>query len=765
MRRRAISSLLVLTMLLFSLLVANSYQPMAGSSGAEYGAGSLAGRDPNAVVVTTSTVTVTRTVNVTSTVAPSGPTITVHVVNQFQVWVQGALVEVFLQTQGSSPPTYNLVSSGTTINGAFYARGLSNYSTYLVNVSTQTGASSNQTVSLTTAGAILTFMIEVPIPPSLAFLDVSVTPSALGGALTLNASVVNNGNSTAYSTELTVSPPPQLSLLNTGSVIPIGNMAPGASKPVTLPMAVSTAASATGYTLRYTLNFSDFSGVSYFTFGNVSLPTPPPPSIVVQNAVLSPGVIQPGTSFTLDASVVNNSNSTAYNIQLAVAPPTGVSLLNTGSVIPIGTLAPGASKPLSLAMIVSTGAVTTGYTIALTTRYTDYLLNAFTGSGNLFVPVTGNAIHPNLVITSASFSSQEIHPGDTFAVPMSFQNIGPIPADEVLLSVNATSPLAIVGSAGDYRLGNVPGNGNISLTLTFMSPSSARLGSYPIILTITYLDSDGSIYSTHQSLVATLIGEPSLVLNSLRFKNNPLSPGLQTFLSAQLINVGGDNALNVKVEFQGGPDFLSNTTMYLGSITPNGSGNGTAFLQVPGDTKVGGYTFSAVVSYSDLSGNSYTITSPYSVTIAPYSAPAVSVTNTLLSPAVLSPGAQGTFTMYLRNDGDNPARNVTVSLDDKGQIFASSYFGLGTLGALTSGTTVVGVNVNPALKGGQYIINILVTYSDDTGARYNSSTPYEITVYGSSGLLTVTNVGIAAGVVVVAGLALFFLRRTKTPPK
>ncbi len=493
------------------------------------------------------------------------------------------------------------------------------------------------------------------------------------------------------------------------------------------------------------------------------MPTPAAPSLAVQNVVLSPAIIQPGTYFSLSADVVNFSNSTAYNVQFSVAPPSDISLLNTGSVIPIGTLAPGQSKPITLAMTVSSLATVTGYTIAFTTNFNDYFLNKFQGTGNLFVPVTGNSVHPNIVITSASFSSGTIHPGDKFTVPMSFENIGPTPADEVILSVNTTSPIAIVGSAGDYRLGTVPGNGNTSLSLQFSSPASAALGSYPIILTITYQDAFGTIYVNHQSLVATLVGEPSLVLNSLRFKSNPLSPGLQTFLSAQLVNVGGESALNVKVAFEGGPSFLSNTTMFLGSITPNGSGNSTAYLQVPSNMTVGDYSFSAIVSYSDPSGNSYTINSPYSVTVAPYSSPQVSVTNTLLSPEVLSPGAQGTFTIYLKNDGDNPAKNVTISLDDNGQIFSSSYFGLGTLDALASGTTVVGVNVNPSLSGGQYIVHILVGYTDDTGSHYSSSTPIEITVYGTTSIFSIRNVGIAAGVVVVGLLVLIYLRKSKLP--
>ncbi len=719
---------------------------------------------PNAILGTTTTETVTTTVTSNLTI-----TLDVHVVNQYGLWYNGAQVEVFNAIANTYPTAYKMVANGTTQSGHYYATGLAPYNTFSVVVYTISGAKANQTITVGSNDAVISFVIPSSPAPTLSLQNVVVNPntSTPGAPFSVSASVSNTSNSTAFNAELIVMPPAQFALLNTGSSIPLGVLVPGATKPVTIQLSVSNVAATPGYTLDYILNFSDYAGQHYSTPGTISLPAPPPPTLVIQGVTLSPAIIQPGTTFALTASVVNSSNSTAFNAVLTISPPAQFSLLNIGSVIPLGNLAPGASKALNLQLIVSTSAAATANTISYSITYSDYFLNKATTVGNLFVPVSGNPVHPNLIITSATFSSSVIHPGDNFSVPIVIENVGNVPASEVVLSVNATSPLASTGSAGNYRLGTISGDGNISVRLGFSSPTAAKLGSYPIMLRISYIDNFGAIYSVQQVIVANLVGQPSLVLNTLQFKNNPLTPGLRSFLNAQLLNVGGDSALGVKVTFQGGASFLLNTTIFLGSIQAGQIGNATAYLQIPNSTAVGSYQFNAVVSYSDSAGKSYQVVAPYSVTVAPFSAPKVSITNTLLSPAVLNPGAQGTLTIYLRNDGASPANDLTLRLVNGSHLFSSDFFGLGTLDPSSSGTTTVGVNVSPSLQGGNYLISILATYTDDNGASYNFSLPLEITVYSTTSLLTLRNVGIvfAIAIVGVAVYAAFVVRRKGLKPK
>ena len=689
----------------------------------------------------------------------SGISLEIHVANQYGIWYNGALVEVFDVNSAMS-----LVANGTTQNGEFFAGNLT-YSTYSIQVYTTNGGQANQSVTLSTNSAIVNFVIPSPAPPALSLQNVALNASdvAPGTPFSVTADVVNTSNSTAYNTVLYVQPPPQFSLLNTASSIVIGTLVPGTSDSLTILLAVSTAATAPEYALNYVLNFSDYSGQSYKIPGSISLPSPPLPILAIQNVSLSPQIIQPGSTFSLTAVVVNSSNSTAFNTVLGITPPSQLSLLNAGSVITLGTLAPGGSKSLTIQLIASNSASPASNTIAYSLTYTDYFLNRQTTMGSLFVPISGSPVSPKLIITNATFSASTIHPGDNFTVPIVIENVGNVPANEVVLSVNATSPLVTTGSAGDYRLGVIPGNGTVTVKLGFSSPPGSALGSYPIVLTLAYEDSFGVIYSSQQALVATLVGEPSLLFNVLQFKSNPLTPGLQTFFNAQLVNAGGAPALNVKVTFQNAPGFLANTTIYLGGIQPGGTGNATSFLQIPGDTPVGAYQFNAVVSYTDSIGRSYQIQAPYTVTVAPFSPPMLSVTNTLLSPEVLTPGTQGTLTIYLKNNGATPANNVTLTMVNGSHIFSSNLFGLGTIDQGSAVTTTVGVNVGTHLTGGSYLVKVLATYTDDNGAPYNFTLPLEITIYTTTSLLSIRNIGIGAAVVAlgIAGYFLYTRRKSK----
>ena len=719
---------------------------------------------PNVGPTSTTTVIFTTTKVVTTTVTTTASnigstgniTLDVHVVDQYGLWYNDAVVEVFNSLPNNVPPVLSLVAHGTTSNGIYYATQLPAFATYLVQVYAPNGVRSNQTVEVQDNDAVVNFVIPTAPAPTLSFQSVTLSPNtALPGApLSIQANLVNTSNSTAYDIVLAVTPPAQFSLLSTGSTIPLGSLSPGASKPVSLLLGISSATPTPGYTLAYVLNFSDYSGVQYKTPGTISLPTPPAPTLTIQGVSLNPPIIQPGATFSLNAVVVNSSNSTALNSVLTIAPPAQFSLLNTGSIIPLGILQPGASKSISLQLIVSNAASATANTISYTLSYTDYFLNKATTSGTLFVPVSGNPVQPRLIISQATFSSSAIHPGDNFTVPIVIENVGGVPAGQVVLSVNATSPLANTASAGAYRLGVVAGNGTISVKLGFFSPPSAPLGSYPIVLSLAYADNFGTFYTAQQALVATLVGQPSIVLNTFQFKNNPLTPGLQSYLNAQLLNVGGDSALNVKVTFQDAPSFLNGTTVFLGSIRPGATGNATAYLQIPNGITVGAYQFNVVVSYTDSAGRAYHVTAPYTVTVAPFSAPKVSVTNTLLSPEVLAPGTQGTLTIYLRNDGATPANDLTLRLVNGSHLFSSDFFGLGTLNPSASGTTTVGVNVSPNLAGGSYLVQITANYTDDNGGAYSFTLPLEITVYATTSLLTLKNVGIGLAIAIV-GVAIY----------
>ncbi len=108
------------------------------------------------------------------------------------------------------------------------------------------------------------------------------------------------------------------------------------------------------------------------------------------------------------------------------------------------------------------------------------------------------------------------------------------------------------------------------------------------------------------------------------------------------------------------------------------------------------------------------------------------------------------MTIYLRNDGATPANNLTLTLENGSRLFSSNYFGLGTLDPSASGTTTVGVNVAGTMKGGNYLVEILATYTDDNGVAYNSTLPLELTIYAPASILSLKTAVIGLGIAIIA---------------
>jgi len=54
------------------------------------------------------------------------------------------------------------------------------------------------------------------------------------------------------------------------------------------------------------------------------------------------------------------------------------------------------------------------------------------------------------------------------------------------------------------------------------------------------------------------------------------------------------------------------------------------------------------------------------------------------------------------------------------------------------------------MKGGNYLVEILATYTDDNGVAYNSTLPLELTIYAPASILSLKTAVIGLGIAIVA---------------
>lgn len=498
-------------------------------------------------------------------------------------------------------------------------------------------------------------------------------------------------------------------------------------------------------------------------FVTMSLSRPAQPVLAISGVTFEPNVVSPGADFNATLSVTDSSSSAAYNAQISFnssSSPLGISLSGTGSTIPIGVVQANSSRSFNVTFSVDPTAKTGSYIIRYRLNFTDLATTQYSSVGAITVPVTGTPARPNLIASSVAFSPSVVTPGIDFAVKIMINNTGNEVAYGANLAIAPNSQVSLVGGTGVISLGTIGPRENVSVTFQMYSSPTAPTGAVPIKFAFTYSNQLGVLYNDSGSFSVPMTATPDLKVGQFSINDAPLTPGLSTFLSLTIDNVGGDGAYNVALTLTGNPFLTGNSTNYLGAIANGSSSKASFYLSVSNKTQPGSYTIGVNIAYQDLSGRSYTSLSNYSVQVQPYSPPEVTVTNILLDPPVLTPGTSGSITVFVKNTGATEAKNVIIQVAGGNGIVSSSYFGLGTIEPGQAVTQVIGLNVGQGIKAGNYNLAFNVNYTDPTGKPFRSSGPFEATIYQSASLISTTDILVVAGVVVLALVGVGFLRKT-----
>ena len=487
------------------------------------------------------------------------------------------------------------------------------------------------------------------------------------------------------------------------------------------------------------------------------------PILLVSSFSLNPSTIVPGGTAVANVTVRSENASPAYGATISFNAAAPLTIIGTGSTFYLGNM----NGSTEVRFIATIGAIPTAssgeFALPYTLNYqntTDGLKkDQLTSAGQVYISVSGTPVRPLLVVAGVSFSPNTVTPGISFGTAVNITNTGTEESFGSTLTVVPGPDLILTGTTGVVGLrGLGPGQSEV-VGIKMAVSATAPTETISVKLVLNYIDKFGISFSTNSSYIVQVTATPNLKVGTFTLSPAPLKPGVNGFLGLTMINVGGDRAYDVRMVLAG-PIFRGGTsTNYLGAIDSAGSASASFYFNVSNSTAPGSYTLGLDVTYADLSGRAYSVHSNYTVAVASYSPPSVTVTSTLLDPPVLMPGAQGTVTLFFKNSGTTDARNVQIRIGGGAEILSSTYFGLGTIAAGDSVTQVIGVNVNPSLKPGSYMLTINVTYADPSGTGYFSTTAMETKVYGGANLFSLLNLGIVAGVVLVCVVAFVVLRR------
>ncbi len=485
------------------------------------------------------------------------------------------------------------------------------------------------------------------------------------------------------------------------------------------------------------------------------------PVLLVTGFSLNPQSIVPGGTAVANVTVRTENNNSVFGSKVVFEPTGPISIIGTGTTFYIGDMNGSTAQSLLVAVGASPTTTSGSYPLPYMIEYSDSSNKTYSSTGQISIPVSGTPVRPQLVVSAIEFSPTIIAPGITFATLINVTNSGSATAFGSVLTLTPGASLTLSGSTGIVSLSELQANKSLAVVVKMNSDPKAPTKSVLVQCSFTYSDKAGIQYSSNSSFAVQITSTPDLKVGAFTLSSAPLRPGSTGFLGLTMINVGGDTAFDVKMVFSG-PFFLGGSSVnYLGAISSGGSAPASFFYSVSNSTSYGTYNLNLVVTYVDLIGKTYTVDSNYSVAVAQYQPPSVSVTNTILDPPVLSPGTSGTLTIFLKNTGTTEATNVQVQISGGKGLVSTEYFGLGTVEPGTQVTQVVGVNVDSKLHPGNYSLSFDVSYSDLTGKVYHTSIPLQYTVYEGANPFSLFNIAIVAGLVLVAIVFIAVLRKIK----
>lgn len=694
--------------------------------------------------------------------APAAPAtaffpITVLVIDTQGLNIDGASVEIINMN------TSAIVGQGLTVNGTFKSLPLGN--NYTFNVIASTAAQTKQQyVQLTNGSHIVQFTLLRSLPLSqLSLSTVSFTHSPDWSTATGNFQVRNTGETNVTSSSIAFNASSPLIVLGSGSQFSLGAIVVGAGRNLTVNFAIQPLASQGVYSIPYVITFTDSYGRNFTSTGNFAFTLARLGVVGSSELVISSisyVLQQSPTGYTVSAQFLMTNtgeiNVTSASLEFNASFP--LSVLGSGSLFSVGAIGVNSTRSLTVNFAVQPLASPGVYSIPYVLRFTDLGGRNFTTTGSFGLNLNRVVGATQLVISSVSYNVQRSENAYTIAATMVIANSGGTNVTSASIAFNASSTLTIVGSGSLFSLGEIPVDSNVSLSITFVAQPKSGEGLFSVPYSLSYTSGTG--FATEKGALSFLVnGTPDVEIASVDLSSTRLTPGANSILNVNVMNVGDQQALNVLVALGGMSPALSSNSSYIGILAAGANATTSFGLNLPTTLPVGPHSLSLIVSYQDSTGKVYTTTQPYHFNVFASGSPIVKVQNILTDPVVLTAGTNGLMTVYLVNVGNEQANNIVAKVSGAQDILATQDFTVGVINPNATVTTILGLNVDPSISTGSHLLQIDLTYTNPLGQSFNQSSFVEVTVYPLQTILTPLNEALLAGAVVAVIAVIIIARR------
>ena len=219
---------------------------------------------------------------------------------------------------------------------------------------------------------------------------------------------------------------------------------------------------------------------------------------------------------------------------------------------------------------------------------------------------------PNIIITNFDYGGNTIAAGGNFNLSFTFQNMGKVAVDNMVVTVDGGESFAIAGGTNTFYFDRLAAGYAMTQSLPMQAVTGAQSGAQGITVSFKYEYVDGGTRSSNSSdiKISVPISQPD------RFElNDPVPPdeatvGTETTISMNYVNKGKSDVANVEASIEGEGIEATNAKQYVGNVASGATGSiGFAFTP----TTAGEINAKLRVTYEDPDGKTQTKEFPITI--------------------------------------------------------------------------------------------------------------------------------------------------------
>lgn len=413
------------------------------------------------------------------------------------------------------------------------------------------------------------------------------------------------------------------------------------------------------------------------------------PSLQITNYTTVPGEVYPGTLGYLQVTVTNKGDAAATSVTAYY------NYESISKTVTIGDIGTGSTAQISIPFKISQSAVGSIQLLDVDIYYSYETSGALPSKKvSLSIPLTVLQYKP-LEVSTMQTGGTGITPGEKFTLALDVRNTEGV-VNNLIISMPENSSFSIDG-ANQEAVGSIPSNTSKKVSLTLVSSTDAKTGTYSVPVVFTYQD------ALRQPTEETIPLGPVSVLDSSTQYRLTLEPEEDVEIGAQVpfkltLENTGSAPVSATVDINSTSTFtpIGAQRAYFDSVPAGGKATAEITLGILATQSAGYYTLP--ITLLPVGGKQ----SVYYAGIAVKATPEITVT---------LDSSSSTPTVQIANTGNSQIRSVYASATTAGSSVKSESF-IGTLNVDDFATLAL------TSSGAGRTVNVEISYKDTSNIAH-----------------------------------------------